>query len=78
LNFITNSLYNTETSTENISSLFTGAILKLSEVEATGLTLDNIKMAATDTTDTFQLKYCSLGVKQHPLTLFAHATLAIK
>jgi len=35
-------------------------------------------MADTDTTDTFQLKYCSLGVKQHPLTLYAHAPLAIK
>ena len=34
-------------------------------------------MVAADKTDTFQLKYCSCGVKQHILTLYEHATLAI-
>jgi hypothetical protein len=46
-------------------------------VEANGQTLDNLKMVAADKTDTFQLKYCLCGVKQHPLTLDVHATLAI-
>ena len=46
-------------------------------MEETGQTLDNLKMVAADKTDTFQLKYCSCGVKQDPLTLYAHAPLAI-
>jgi hypothetical protein len=41
-------------------------------------TLDNLKMVAADKTDTFQLRYCLCGGKQHPLTLYAHATLTIK
>jgi hypothetical protein len=36
---------------------------------------DNLKMVAADKTDTFQLKYCSCGVKQHQRTLYPHATL---
>jgi hypothetical protein len=37
-------------------------------VEATGQMLNNLKMVAADKTVTFQLKYCSCGVKQHPRT----------
>jgi len=35
-------------------------------------------MADADKTDTFQFKYCLFGVKQHPLTLYTYATLALK
>jgi len=43
-----------------------------------GQSLDNLKIADADKTDTFQFKYWSFGVKQHPLTLYTHATPAIK
>jgi hypothetical protein len=52
--------------------------VQLKYVEATGQMLDNLKMVAADKTDTFQLKYCSCGVKQHPRTLYPQATLTIK